>query len=427
MKERTAKTRRCSPASTPTSSRPMARRCCIDNGKSLVDRAAGAEIEPEAATAVPVEDVSRCGSTRAPSGRRSSTRPGASTATTSTPRTCTASTGTRCAKKYEAFLPALGAADLNRVSCSGCRASCAVGHSYSGGGDRPTSRRTSAGRAARRRLRDRERPLPLQEGLRRAELEPAAARRSPSRASTSRSRRIPARGRRQATCARPPTSTALFENTAGKIVEITVGPNADGTGRAHRAGRADRERARAAQPRLGRGQLSQGRRGDRRPRRLRLRAQHRAAGHAYFKRYFFPQVDKDAVIVDERFNGGGQVADYYIDILRRPFIATGRCATARTSRRRRRVDPGAEGDDHRRDGRLGRRPAAVDVPQVQARPARRQADLGRPGRHPRLPGADGRRHDHRAEPRDLDAGGRLGRRERGRAAGHRGRADAAPT
>ena len=42
---------------------------------------------------------------------------------------------------------------------------------------------------------------------------------------------------------------------------------------------------------------------------------------AYFKRYFFPQVDKDALIIDERFNGGGQIADYYIDILRRPFTA----------------------------------------------------------------------------------------------------------
>ena len=38
---------------------------------------------------------SRCGSIRAPSGRRSSTRRGASTATTSTPPTCTASTGRR--------------------------------------------------------------------------------------------------------------------------------------------------------------------------------------------------------------------------------------------------------------------------------------------------------------------------------------------
>ena len=41
-------------------------------------------------------------------------------------------------------------------------------------------------------------------------------------------------------------------------------------------------------------------------------------GHEYFKRYFFPQADKEAIIVDERFNGGGQLADYYIDILKKP-------------------------------------------------------------------------------------------------------------
>ncbi len=45
------------------------------------------------------------------------------------------------------------------------------------------------------------------------------------------------------------------------------------------------------------------------------------AGHEYFKRYFFPQTDKQAIIIDERFNGGGQVADYYIDLLRRPYIS----------------------------------------------------------------------------------------------------------
>jgi tricorn protease len=44
-------------------------------------------------------------------------------------------------------------------------------------------------------------------------------------------------------------------------------------------------------------------------------------GHTYFKRYFFPQAHKEAIIVDERFNGGGQVADYYIDLLRRPLIS----------------------------------------------------------------------------------------------------------
>lgn len=41
-------------------------------------------------------------------------------------------------------------------------------------------------------------------------------------------------------------------------------------------------------------------------------------GHEYFKRYFFPQADKAAIIIDERFNGGGQLADYYIDLLKRP-------------------------------------------------------------------------------------------------------------
>ena len=44
-------------------------------------------------------------------------------------------------------------------------------------------------------------------------------------------------------------------------------------------------------------------------------------GHEYFKRYFFPQANKKAVIIDERFNGGGQLADYYIDLLKRPHQA----------------------------------------------------------------------------------------------------------
>jgi tricorn protease len=45
------------------------------------------------------------------------------------------------------------------------------------------------------------------------------------------------------------------------------------------------------------------------------------SGYEYFKRYFFPQAGKDAIIVDERFNGGGQVADYYIDLLRKPLVS----------------------------------------------------------------------------------------------------------
>jgi tricorn protease len=46
-----------------------------------------------------------------------------------------------------------------------------------------------------------------------------------------------------------------------------------------------------------------------------------AAGYEYFRRYFFPQVNRKAIIVDERFNGGGSLADYYIDMLQRPVQA----------------------------------------------------------------------------------------------------------
>lgn len=43
-------------------------------------------------------------------------------------------------------------------------------------------------------------------------------------------------------------------------------------------------------------------------------------GYTNFNRYFFSQVGKDAVIIDERFNGGGSIADYVIDYLRRPVM-----------------------------------------------------------------------------------------------------------
>ncbi|MFO1425527.1 MAG: PDZ domain-containing protein [Steroidobacteraceae bacterium] len=45
------------------------------------------------------------------------------------------------------------------------------------------------------------------------------------------------------------------------------------------------------------------------------------AGFQYFNRLFFAQIDKDAVIVDDRRNGGGQAANYVLDVLRRPFLA----------------------------------------------------------------------------------------------------------
>ena len=40
-------------------------------------------------------------------------------------------------------------------------------------------------------------------------------------------------------------------------------------------------------------------------------------GFTNFNRYFFSQVDKQGVILDERYNHGGQIADYIIDVLSR--------------------------------------------------------------------------------------------------------------
>lgn len=42
-------------------------------------------------------------------------------------------------------------------------------------------------------------------------------------------------------------------------------------------------------------------------------------GYTSFNRYYFAQQDKQGVVVDERFNGGGSAADYIIDVLERTF------------------------------------------------------------------------------------------------------------
>jgi len=111
-----------------------------------------------------------------------------------------------------------------------------------------------------------------------------------------------------------------FERTANRIVEITVGSNPDGKG-ARTVKIVPLEDERAIRNRdWVEGNL----------RRVTEATHGRVAyvyvpntaeaGHTYFKRYFFPQADREAIIVDERHNGGGSVADYYIDILRRPVV-----------------------------------------------------------------------------------------------------------
>ncbi len=120
---------------------------------------------------------------------------------------------------------------------------------------------------------------------------------------------------------RPPANVySSFENTSGKIVDITIGPNPDGRDArtvsvvplANEAGLRNRDWVE--------GNL----------RKVEAATGGRVAyvyvpntgggGYTYFKRYFYPQATREAIIVDERFNGGGQVADYYIDLLRRPVV-----------------------------------------------------------------------------------------------------------
>jgi tricorn protease len=121
---------------------------------------------------------------------------------------------------------------------------------------------------------------------------------------------------------RPPANLyRLFENTSGKIVEISVGPNPDGTGSrfvqvvpiANESALRNRDWVEGNLKRVQEATLG---------RVAYVYVPNTSTlGHTYFKRYFYPQANKDAIIVDERFNGGGSVADYYIDLLRRPLGA----------------------------------------------------------------------------------------------------------
>src|SRR5205823_6023534 len=44
-------------------------------------------------------------------------------------------------------------------------------------------------------------------------------------------------------------------------------------------------------------------------------------GYISFNRYFFAQLDKEAAIIDERFNHGGALASDIIEYLRRPVMS----------------------------------------------------------------------------------------------------------
>ena len=114
---------------------------------------------------------------------------------------------------------------------------------------------------------------------------------------------------------------SFFEETAGKQVVLKVGPNPDGKesrevtvvpveseeNLRHLAWIEDNRR-----------RVDQA---DRRPLAYVHVPNTAGGGYTSFNRYFFSQVGKEGAIIDERFNEGGQLADYIIDYLRRPMMS----------------------------------------------------------------------------------------------------------
>ncbi|NLE35680.1 MAG: peptidase S41 [Bacteroidales bacterium] len=112
---------------------------------------------------------------------------------------------------------------------------------------------------------------------------------------------------------------SFLENTDGKIIELTVGPNPEYTGSrvikvvpvGNELGLRNRDWVEGNLKKVT--EATDGKVA------YVYVPNTSGQGHEYFKRYFFPQANRKAIIVDERFNGGGMIADYYIDLLRRPL------------------------------------------------------------------------------------------------------------
>jgi tricorn protease len=119
---------------------------------------------------------------------------------------------------------------------------------------------------------------------------------------------------------RPPAEVySFFENTAGKQIKIKVGPNPDGKdAREVTVVPVDNEfalrnRAWEEDNRRKVDELSGGK----------LAYVHvpdtAVGGYTNFNRFYYAQVGKQGAVIDERYNHGGEIADYIIDQLKRPL------------------------------------------------------------------------------------------------------------
>jgi tricorn protease len=119
---------------------------------------------------------------------------------------------------------------------------------------------------------------------------------------------------------RPPVEVySYFENTAGKQIKIKVGPNADGKDSREVTvvplpsefplrNRAWEEDNRRKVDELSGGKLAYVHVPDT-----------AVGGWLNFNRFYFAQVGKLGAVIDERYNHGGEVADYIIDMVKRPL------------------------------------------------------------------------------------------------------------
>ncbi|HET9215768.1 MAG TPA: PDZ domain-containing protein [Terriglobia bacterium] len=114
---------------------------------------------------------------------------------------------------------------------------------------------------------------------------------------------------------------SFFENTANKQVVIRVGPNPDGSNSREvkvvpvpnengLRNLAWIEENRRKVDTMSNGKLA-----------YIYLPDTAQGGYTFFNRYYFSQLDKQGAVVDERFNSGGQAADYIIDYLTKPLMS----------------------------------------------------------------------------------------------------------
>jgi tricorn protease len=114
---------------------------------------------------------------------------------------------------------------------------------------------------------------------------------------------------------------SFFESTANKQVVIKVGPNPDGSGSREVTvvpiqneiglrNLAWIEENRRKVDKMSDGKLA-----------YIYLPDTAGGGYTFFNRYYFSQLDRQGAVVDERYNSGGQAADYVVDYLKKPLMS----------------------------------------------------------------------------------------------------------